>query len=84
MISKRIGKDLEGSDLGQIKILFQHFPKEPRKAKENLSHNSQCHDRNSNRVPPEYKSSALPLHQLSRYHARCNQTGTAELPIPTV
>jgi hypothetical protein len=60
-----IGKDLEGSGRGVIEVLYRHLPGG---TEENLNQDYLCHGRDSNRVAPEYKFRALPLHQSVRFY----------------
>jgi hypothetical protein len=58
-----IGKNLEKAALSLLRYYPGIFLKGLKKKNENLSECSLCSDRDSNRVPPEYESGALPLQE---------------------
>jgi hypothetical protein len=63
MYESCIGKDLEGSSRGLIKVQSQHLPGGTEKNQKNLSQDSQCPGQNSKYAPPKHKSRVLPLYQ---------------------
>jgi hypothetical protein len=50
-----------------IKVLCRNFPERAEENNEKRSLISQSHGRDSNRAPPKYKSTALPLDQSAKH-----------------
>jgi hypothetical protein len=58
---------MEGSGSGITEVLSSFCHKESRKFKENLIQDSWYSSRDSNEIPPKYRSAVLPLHQRAQF-----------------